>query len=137
MTCEYAVTFEFATRAPLTHRGTVAASSAATCASRATRAARQALRPIGWTSLVCVLLGRAAESTPHSRAEGEATAVREEEARLAKPRQREHGKTAPGKRTNTSGNLPPVIKSKSRDKAARVNCLSLVTVTSEGATTGR
>ena len=38
MTVCYVVTFEFEGRAPLTHRGTVAASSGATCVARATKA---------------------------------------------------------------------------------------------------
>lgn len=58
MTVNYAVTFEFDTRAPLTHRGTVAASSGATCVARATREAQKALRPVNWSSMVCVLLER-------------------------------------------------------------------------------
>lgn len=58
MRCQYAVTFEFETRAPVTHRGVVAGGRAATCVARATRVAQEALRPIGWTSMLCVLLER-------------------------------------------------------------------------------
>lgn len=58
MTVRYSVTFEFDTRAPLTHRGTVAGTAAATCVARATRNAQKALRPVGWSSCVCVLLER-------------------------------------------------------------------------------
>jgi hypothetical protein len=58
MRVRYAVTFEFETRAPETHRGAIAGSSAATCASRATREAQRALRPKGWSSVCCVLLER-------------------------------------------------------------------------------
>jgi hypothetical protein len=58
MTITFACTFEFETRPPLTHRGTVAASQVATCVSRATRQAQKALRPQGWTSVVVVVLGR-------------------------------------------------------------------------------
>ena len=58
MKVRYSVTFEFDTRAPLTHRGTVAGSSGATCVARATRLAQKALRPVGWSSMVCVLLER-------------------------------------------------------------------------------
>ncbi len=61
MTVNYAVTFEFDTRSPVTHRGTVRAASGATCVARATREAQKALRPVGWSSLVCVLLGRTEE----------------------------------------------------------------------------
>jgi hypothetical protein len=45
----------------MTHRGTVAASSAATCVARATREAQRALRPVNWSSVVCVLLERLPE----------------------------------------------------------------------------
>lgn len=58
MTVRYAVTFEFPTRAPLTHGGTVAGAAAATCVARATRLAQKALRPVAWSSVVCVLLER-------------------------------------------------------------------------------
>lgn len=58
MTVRFAVTYEFDTRAPLTFRGTVAGSSTATCVARATRRAQKALRPVGWSSVVCVLLER-------------------------------------------------------------------------------
>lgn len=58
MAVRYSVTFEFDTRPPVTARGTVTAASGATCVSRATKQAQKALRPVGWTSLVCVLLER-------------------------------------------------------------------------------
>ncbi|HZM28286.1 MAG TPA: hypothetical protein VFB89_13140 [Gemmatimonadales bacterium] len=58
MEVTYAVTFEFETRAPLTHRGTIGGSSAATCVARATREAQKALRPVAWSSMVCCLLER-------------------------------------------------------------------------------
>ena len=58
MRVQYAVTFEFETRPPLTHKGIVAGSSGATCASRAVRIAQRALRPVSWSSMNCVLLGR-------------------------------------------------------------------------------
>lgn len=58
MHIEYAVTFEFPLRPPVTFRGTVQGSTASVCASRATKAAQKALTPIGWSSCVCVLLGR-------------------------------------------------------------------------------
>ena len=58
MTIRYAVTFEFLTRPPLTHRGTVAALSAATCASRAIKESQRILQPRGWTSLVFCALER-------------------------------------------------------------------------------
>ena len=58
MTVSYAVTFEFESQPPKTHRGTVAASSGATCVARAVREAQKALRPVNWASLNCVLLER-------------------------------------------------------------------------------
>ena len=58
MTVFYAVTFEFDSRQPLTHRGTVSASTGSTCFARAVRTAQKALRPVGWSSVVCVLLQR-------------------------------------------------------------------------------
>jgi len=61
MKCKYAVTFEFETRAPETHRGTVEAGQPHVCVSRAVKEAKKVLRPINWTSLVCVLLERAGE----------------------------------------------------------------------------
>lgn len=59
MMLKYAVSFEFETRAPLTHRGTVEAGRAKPNVSlgfrRAAEEARKALRPVNWTSVVCVL----------------------------------------------------------------------------------
>ena len=73
MKAKYAVTFKFDLRAPVTHRGRVAASSGATCVARAVREAQKALRPVGWASLVCVLLEREGEpvevETDHNPAE--------------------------------------------------------------------
>jgi len=60
MTCRYSVTYEFDVRPPITLKGQVTAGSAATCMARATREAQKALRPVGWTSLVCVLSERRA-----------------------------------------------------------------------------
>lgn len=58
MKSTYSVTFEFETRPPQTHRGTVVASQVATCVARATREAQKALKPSHWSSMVCVLLDR-------------------------------------------------------------------------------
>ena len=58
MTVQYAVTFEFELRPPVTYRGTLAARGAHTCASRAIKVAQKALRPINWTSMVFVVLER-------------------------------------------------------------------------------
>lgn len=65
MKVRYAVTFEFEMRPPMTHRGTVAGSSGATCVARAVRAAQKALRPVNWASMNCVLLERL-DSSPES-----------------------------------------------------------------------
>lgn len=45
-------------------------------------------------------------------------AVEAIESKAAKERQREHGKTAPGRRKNTCGKLPPQKKAKTREKVA-------------------
>jgi hypothetical protein len=66
----YAVTFEFESRPPLTHRSTVEGRAAATCCFRATRIAQKALRPVGWTSVVCVLLERV-QDEKHDRTTAE------------------------------------------------------------------
>ena len=58
MTVRYAVTWEYATRAPETHRGTITAGQPHTCMAGAVKAAKKALRPREWTSVVCVLLER-------------------------------------------------------------------------------
>jgi hypothetical protein len=63
MKVAYSVTFEFAERPPVTHRGTVAASLPATCVSRAVKEAQKALQPYYWTSMVCVLLERLDDDT--------------------------------------------------------------------------
>ena len=58
MKVRYSVTFEFDTRPPITHRSTVEGWSASTCTRRAVEEAQKALRPVGWSSMVCVLLER-------------------------------------------------------------------------------
>ena len=58
MRTAFAVTYEFQTLPPVTHKGTVFGSTGATCVARATREAQAALRPVGWSSMVCVLLER-------------------------------------------------------------------------------
>lgn len=66
MRVHYAVSFEFPMRPPVTHNGTVEAGQAHACASRAIKSARAALRPVGWSSLVCTLLERASDlNHPH------------------------------------------------------------------------
>ena len=58
MKVRYSVTFEFELRPPVTHRGVVEAGQTHTCVSRATKLAQKALRPVNWTSCVCVLVER-------------------------------------------------------------------------------
>ena len=58
MTLRCQVTFEYATRPPDTWEGLVEAGGAHTCASRAVRLAKVALKPVNWTSVVWVALER-------------------------------------------------------------------------------
>lgn len=60
MVCQVAVTFEFETRPPVTWRGEVEAgpNRAPAIVQRATRQAQRALKPIGWSSMVCCILER-------------------------------------------------------------------------------
>ena len=58
MRVRYNVTFEFETLPPVTHKGTVAASSAETVVKRAFREALAAHPGLAWSSLVIVLLER-------------------------------------------------------------------------------
>jgi len=71
MRFRYAVTYEFPTRAPVTHRGTVLGSEAPQIAARAIRTAKKSLRPKAWSSVVCVLLERLPdeEATPGAKVE--------------------------------------------------------------------
>ena len=56
MKCKASVTFEYATRAPETHRiAALEATGPQTIANRAIREAKRELRPVWWTSLVVVL----------------------------------------------------------------------------------
>ena len=76
MTVRYAVTFEFETQPPLTHRGTVTASTMPTCFARAAKAAVKAHPGRAWSSMVCVLLerlesGQSADAVdPHAQPTG-------------------------------------------------------------------
>jgi len=54
----YSATFEFDAQAPVTHRGTVAATTMPTCFARAARDAAKAHPGLRWTSMVIVLLER-------------------------------------------------------------------------------
>ncbi len=62
MTVKFAVTFEFETQPPLTHRGTVSGSSAATVVKRALKEAMGVHKGVSWTSLNIVLLERLSDS---------------------------------------------------------------------------
>jgi hypothetical protein len=75
MRAKYAVTFEFMTNPPLTHRGTVVASKVHTCVRLATQEAVKALSPRGWSSMVVCLLER--ELSAKEIAEVEAPTVDE------------------------------------------------------------
>lgn len=61
MTVKYAVTFEFETQPPVTHRGTVSGSRATTVVKRAVDEAVSAHPGLNWSSMVCVLLERVEE----------------------------------------------------------------------------
>jgi hypothetical protein len=67
MTVAYAVTFEFEHQAPITTRGTVAASTMPTCFARAARQAVTSHPGLHWSSMVCVLLERLPETTGDAR----------------------------------------------------------------------
>lgn len=58
MKLRYKVTFEFDARPPVTTEGVVRAGRVHTCAHRAIQQAQETLRPIGWTSMVFVVLER-------------------------------------------------------------------------------
>jgi hypothetical protein len=58
VTIRYSITYEFDTREPMTHKGTSTAGSVATAMARAMREAQKALKPVAWSSLVCVVLER-------------------------------------------------------------------------------
>jgi hypothetical protein len=55
---EMAVTYEYETRAPETHRSEVEAGNDGKAVRLAMQAARRVLRPVGWTSFVCVCLSQ-------------------------------------------------------------------------------
>lgn len=79
MRVSYSVTFEFDLRAPLTHRGVVEAGSPHVCMGKATKAAWRALRPRGWSSVVCVLLERLDQGGKDEEEEDAADAEEESE----------------------------------------------------------
>lgn len=74
MTVAYAVTFEFEHQAPITTRGTVAASTMPTCFARAARQAVASHPGLHWSSMVCVLLERLPETTADARSLVDGTA---------------------------------------------------------------
>jgi hypothetical protein len=55
MTFRYSVTFEFVNRQPVTHKGELVCKAVHTASQRAVKAAKKALSPIRWCSVVCVL----------------------------------------------------------------------------------
>jgi hypothetical protein len=69
MRVKYAVTFEFDLRPPLTYKGIVEAGQPHVCCARAVKEAKAALRPINWSSMVCVLLERLDGAEDESEAE--------------------------------------------------------------------
>jgi hypothetical protein len=78
MKVHYAVTFEFDTRPPMAHKGTVAAAHVSTCVRRAVQDAQKPLRPIGWSSLAMSEFDRGRRRTltasPHGRSRPAAAA---------------------------------------------------------------
>ncbi len=66
MRVRYAVTFEFDTQSPITHRGTVAAATMPTCFARAARDAARAHPGLKWSSMTCVLLERLDATTANT-----------------------------------------------------------------------
>jgi hypothetical protein len=85
MRTKYAVTFEFMTQPPLTHRGIVAGSTGAICVARAAREAQRHLRPVGWSSMVVCLLERISATKE---------IVEVERPTLAEPADQPHSETA-------------------------------------------
>ncbi len=76
MKCRASVTFEYATRAPQTHKiESLEATGPQTIANRAIREAKKELRPVWWTSLVVLLerldLGEAGAEEDADEAEPE------------------------------------------------------------------
>ena len=67
MKVSVSVTYEFPTRAPKTWKGTVEGGREHVCVSRAVRSAKVALRPVAWSSLVCVILERLDEDVEADR----------------------------------------------------------------------
>ena len=59
MTMSFKVTFEFATRSPITREGTVEGSSAAVCMRRAVRSVQREVKPRNWVAANCLLMDRA------------------------------------------------------------------------------
>lgn len=58
MKVKYAVTFEFESQPPLTHRGEIEATTIGTCARRAIEAAQKVHAGVHWSSLNFVALER-------------------------------------------------------------------------------
>ncbi len=58
MRCRFSCSFEYAMRPPQTHRGIVEGGRAQTCVTRAVKESQKVLKPVGWSSMVVVLLDR-------------------------------------------------------------------------------
>jgi hypothetical protein len=58
MRVRHSVSFEFPTRAPVTHRGEVSGTTSEACMRRAIRRPDEPWKLVSWTSVVCVLLER-------------------------------------------------------------------------------
>lgn len=74
MKIRYSVTWEYETRAPETMTGEVEAVTVSTAARRALEAARKEAKPIGWSSVVCLLersREKAAGSSPEASGDDE------------------------------------------------------------------
>jgi hypothetical protein len=101
MKVKYTVTYEFPRKPSLTHRGVVEAGREHVCAARAIKAARTALRPINWSSMVCVLLERLDEDAAETDAEdeGEELEGQEQAPEQGKPETRKS--TAPRTKKGT------------------------------------
>lgn len=76
ITSNYAVTFEYTNRAPLTYRGTVSGPNAAGLSGKAIRIAQKALTPRAWDSCVCCLIDRQASEDAKAIVDPALTEVR-------------------------------------------------------------
>jgi hypothetical protein len=82
MMVRYAVTFEFYSRPPLTHRGTVLSGLVGPHVWRGRNTEQKAQRPAHWSSMVVLL--RVPDDTDHPT--GKSAGVRDEPGRQTEPR---------------------------------------------------